>query len=161
MTFSSTIVISVTKISGCFKCAKHALSTLLIKIISLNFAGCPQDLKFVVYILALKMAFDIVSHNGGNQQYTWLFANIDNMATMDNENHDICDNLKSISKRLKKKWGIFSYYTNSLAEVYATFPQIIMNAPYIVAYWLSKEDAEFVCEMDLGSNIKFLTKGNK
>lgn len=99
------------------------------KIVCFNLSKCPKSLLTAAYLLSLKMSFDIVSSNGEKWQYTWLSCNIDEMI----KHPKTCSYLSSISKRMRKYWGVcsYSYYTHSLLDVYNMAPEILCNIVYL------------------------------
>ena len=112
------------------------------KIVCFNLSKCPKSLLTVANLLSLKMSFDIVSSNGEKWQYTWLSCNIDEIIKYPKT----CSYLSSISKRMRKHWGVCSYYTHSLLDVYNIAPEILCNIVQIFTYEPSGDDARFICE---------------
>lgn len=125
------------------------------KIVFFNLSKCPKSLLTAAYLLSLKMSFDIVSSNGERWQYTWLSCNIDEMI----KHPKTCSYLSSISKRMRKHWGVCSYYTHSLLDVYNIAPEILCNIVEIFSYEPSEDDARFICENYLDSSVDLRMPG--
>ena len=125
------------------------------KIVFFNLSKCPKSLLTAAYLLSLKMSFDIVSSNGEKWQYTWLSCNIDEII----KHPKTCSYLSSISKRMRTHWGVCSYYTHSLLDVYNMAPEILYNIITIFTYEPSEDDAKFICEKYLDSSVDLCMPG--
>lgn len=81
------------------------------RIVCFDLGDCREELKNIVYLLALKMAKDKMWGNGNKHIYTCLFTQISRSSLTEG----ICNYLSYLYKRIRQHWGLTSFYTASFS----------------------------------------------
>lgn len=83
-------------------------------VVCFDLGDCREELKNLVYLLALKMAKDKIWKNGNEHIYTCLFTQISRAALTEG----ICNYLSDLYKRTRRYWGLTSFYTASFSAFF-------------------------------------------